>query len=117
MMSKFDFVAIFVIAYACFGNAYPYNDEQPLFESASKELYGSFAEAFQRNVREMLNDEPEATRVSTDTLVSTDPPPKPQKIDDWPKVEIKLGQITAVAIHPDGNPVAFHRHDRVWNEE
>lgn len=48
---------------------------------------------------------------------NVDSPPKPREIKDWPKVKTEFGQITAVAINPDGNPVIFHRADRIWKAE
>lgn len=49
---------------------------------------------------------------------NVDSPPKPREIKDWPTVALKnIGQITAVSVNPDGNPVIFHRADRVWTAE
>lgn len=49
---------------------------------------------------------------------NVDSPPKPKEIKGWPKVPLKnIGQITAVSVNPDGNPVIFHRADRVWTAE
>lgn len=48
---------------------------------------------------------------------NVDSPPKPREIKGWPKVKTEFGQITAVAINTDGNPVIFHRADRVWKAE
>lgn len=44
-------------------------------------------------------------------------PPRPKEVTNWPSTNLRVGQITAVAINPDGNPVIFHRGDRIWNEE
>lgn len=46
-----------------------------------------------------------------------DSPPKPKEVKNWPKTPLNVGQITAVAINPEGNPVIFHRGSRVWTEE
>lgn len=43
--------------------------------------------------------------------------PKPQQISDWPKLDLRLGQVVAISIGIDGHPVIFHRADRVWTEE
>uniref|UniRef100_A0A336LKU6 peptidylamidoglycolate lyase n=1 Tax=Culicoides sonorensis TaxID=179676 RepID=A0A336LKU6_CULSO len=49
---------------------------------------------------------------------NVDSPPKPKEIKGWPSVPLKnIGQITAVSVNPDGNPVIFHRADRVWTAE
>lgn len=83
-------------------------------ESASKELYDDFRQTFPRKLHQ--SDDAEVN-TSVDTPVAIEPPPKPNLIADWPKNDLKLGQVTAVSIHPDGHPVLFHRDDRVWNEE
>lgn len=43
--------------------------------------------------------------------------PKPKQVSDWPKWDLRLGQVTAVAIGVDGHPVIFHRADRIWTDE
>lgn len=49
---------------------------------------------------------------------NVDSPPKPKEIKGWPMVALKnIGQITAVSVNPDGNPVIFHRAERVWSAE
>lgn len=64
----------------------------------------------------------EQTTVSTPqvSLKNTLPavkPPSPKKVNDWPKLDLRLGQVTAVSIGLDGHPVIFHRADRIWTEE
>lgn len=46
-----------------------------------------------------------------------DSPPKPRAVADWPPVALHVGQISAVAVNADGNPVIFHRGERVWDAE
>ncbi|XP_052861493.1 peptidyl-alpha-hydroxyglycine alpha-amidating lyase 2 [Anopheles cruzii] len=46
-----------------------------------------------------------------------DSPPKPKLVEDWPKVKHTFGQVTAVAIDLQGNPVIFHRASRTWTAE
>lgn len=118
-MKVVGLVALCLIANACVGNALPFEQGEELafadggrVESASKELFENFGQSLLRNLQEEADEKPQA-----DAPSALGPPPKPRQIDDWPKADLKLGQITAVAIHPDGNPVLFHRHDRVWNEE
>lgn len=53
-------------------------------------------------------------RVAASALVR---PPRPKEVTNWPSTNLRVGQITAVAINPDGNPVIFHRGDRIWNED
>lgn len=36
---------------------------------------------------------------------------------DWPKLDLRLGQVVAVSIGLDGHPVIFHRADRIWTDE
>lgn len=57
---------------------------------------------------------PKETSVQTYPTVNS---PKPKQVSDWPKWDLRLGQVTAVAIGIDGHPVIFHRADRVWTEE
>lgn len=57
---------------------------------------------------------PKETSVQTYPAVNS---PKPQRVSDWPKWDLRLGQVTAVAIGIDGHPVIFHRADRIWTEE
>lgn len=54
-------------------------------------------------------------KVSTSNL---EKPPRPKEVINWPSNQlVRFGQITAVAINPHGNPVIFHRGDRIWTEE
>lgn len=57
---------------------------------------------------------PKETNVQTYPTVNS---PKPKQVSDWPKWDLRLGQVTAVAIGIDGHPVIFHRADRIWTEE
>lgn len=41
---------------------------------------------------------------------------RPQEVKDWPQQSLNVGQITAVSINSLGQPVIFHRADRVWDE-
>ncbi|XP_073812243.1 peptidyl-alpha-hydroxyglycine-alpha-amidating lyase 1 [Musca autumnalis] len=34
----------------------------------------------------------------------------------WPKMDVKLGSVTAVSFDKDGNVVMFHRCDRIWDQ-
>lgn len=43
-------------------------------------------------------------------------PPVPREIENWPTEPLDAGQITAVSINSKGQPVIFHRADRVWDE-
>lgn len=38
-------------------------------------------------------------------------------MSDWPKLDLRLGQVVAVSIGVDGHPVIFHRADRIWTDE
>ncbi|XP_005189365.1 peptidyl-alpha-hydroxyglycine alpha-amidating lyase 2 [Musca domestica] len=51
---------------------------------------------------------------SIGTVVPT-PVPTPVLVENWPKTNHKLGQVTAVSIDTQGKPVIFHRADRYWN--
>lgn len=113
-------VTLSIILTENFGQAVQYSQGEPyLFtdgvktDSTSKELYDDFRQELKQKYQENLNS-PAKTSLDTPT---TSNPLKPRQITDWPKNELKLGQVTAVSIHPDGNPVIFHRHDRIWNEE
>ncbi|XP_013113823.1 peptidyl-alpha-hydroxyglycine alpha-amidating lyase 2 [Stomoxys calcitrans] len=41
--------------------------------------------------------------------------PTPVLVENWPTVPHSLGQISAVSIDTEGNPVIFHRADRYWD--
>lgn len=41
--------------------------------------------------------------------------PTPVLVENWPANNQNFGQITAVSIDPQGNPVIFHRADRYWD--
>lgn len=36
---------------------------------------------------------------------------------DWPGLDLKLGQVSGLAVDPENNLVIFHRGDHVWDEE
>lgn len=38
-------------------------------------------------------------------------------VDDWPSVDLNLGQIGGIAICKQGHPTVFHRADRSWEAE
>ncbi|KAF5301336.1 hypothetical protein FQA39_LY10734 [Lamprigera yunnana] len=40
---------------------------------------------------------------------------KPQEVKNWPKEELKLGQVSGVSVNVLQQPVIFHRADRVWD--
>lgn len=46
-----------------------------------------------------------------------DSPPKPRAVENWPHESHEFGQVTAVSINRDGNPVIFHRGHRTWTAE
>lgn len=50
-------------------------------------------------------------------IASTIKSPKPTQVTDWPKLDLRLGQVVAVSIGLDGHPVIFHRADRIWTDE
>lgn len=50
-------------------------------------------------------------------IASTIKSPKPMQVTDWPKLDLRLGQVVAVSIGLDGHPVIFHRADRIWTDE
>lgn len=41
--------------------------------------------------------------------------PQPVLVENWPQSKHEFGQITSVSIDPVGNPVIFHRGERVWD--
>lgn len=38
-----------------------------------------------------------------------------QYVQDWPKLDRKLGSVSAVAFDAQGNVVVFHRGPVIWN--
>lgn len=117
MLLTVQFVTVLLVVFVRIGEA---QNEQPMYadvgvtESVSKELYDEFRQVFNKHKHV---ERAEASSQLPERQAPAAPPPKPREIRGWPKNELKLGQVTAVAIHPDGNPVLFHRHDRVWKEE
>lgn len=41
---------------------------------------------------------------------------RPQEVRGWPMQSLNVGQITAVSINSLGQPVIFHRAERIWDE-
>ncbi|XP_019387971.1 PREDICTED: peptidyl-glycine alpha-amidating monooxygenase isoform X7 [Crocodylus porosus] len=39
-----------------------------------------------------------------------------EEVVDWPGINIKLGQVSGLALDPEYNLVIFHRGDHVWDE-
>ena len=42
---------------------------------------------------------------------------KLEVVRDWPKHDLKLGQIGGLDVAADGHPSVFHRADRTWESE
>jgi len=40
----------------------------------------------------------------------------PTEVLNWPSIDVQFGQISAVAVDPDGNPVVFHRGSISWDQ-
>lgn len=36
---------------------------------------------------------------------------------EWPGLDLKLGQVSGLALDPENNLVIFHRGDHVWDEK
>ena len=88
-------------------------------ENAGLEPAGLYATA-KRASANSKSDESTNEGSQGNSIIDTshlDSPPKPKLVANWPQNDLKLGQVTAVSIHPDGNPVVFHRADRVWDEK
>lgn len=66
--------------------------------------------AIQTTIQPVINDR---IRDSVSGIKS----PKPIQVSDWPKLDLRLGQVVAVSIGLDGHPVIFHRADRIWTDE
>ncbi|XP_064356370.1 peptidyl-glycine alpha-amidating monooxygenase-like isoform X6 [Dromaius novaehollandiae] len=39
-----------------------------------------------------------------------------EEVVDWPGLNLKLGQVSGLAVDPENNLVIFHRGDHVWDE-
>ncbi|XP_062455061.1 peptidyl-glycine alpha-amidating monooxygenase isoform X3 [Rhea pennata] len=39
-----------------------------------------------------------------------------EEVVDWPGLDLKLGQVSGLALDPENNLVIFHRGDHVWDE-
>lgn len=102
-------------------------------DAISREFYGRIRELLDQNVPLTSDDQAELMAVASaaatsaghdgaapQRLVDTthlDSPPKPRALTGWPSVQLQVGQITAVAVNADGNPVIFHRGERIWDAE
>nr|XP_025964838.1 peptidyl-glycine alpha-amidating monooxygenase-like isoform X1 [Dromaius novaehollandiae]XP_025964839.1 peptidyl-glycine alpha-amidating monooxygenase-like isoform X1 [Dromaius novaehollandiae]XP_025964840.1 peptidyl-glycine alpha-amidating monooxygenase-like isoform X1 [Dromaius novaehollandiae]XP_025964841.1 peptidyl-glycine alpha-amidating monooxygenase-like isoform X1 [Dromaius novaehollandiae] len=40
-----------------------------------------------------------------------------EEVVDWPGLNLKLGQVSGLAVDPENNLVIFHRGDHVWDEK
>ncbi|XP_018325193.2 peptidyl-alpha-hydroxyglycine alpha-amidating lyase 2 [Agrilus planipennis] len=40
----------------------------------------------------------------------------PKAVKNWPDSQLKLGQVSGVAVNSKNQPVIFHRADRIWGE-
>ncbi|KAJ0174145.1 hypothetical protein K1T71_010291 [Dendrolimus kikuchii] len=73
-----------------------------------------------------INGEPESVRENFDYLndgaedyidqhlPKDDIVLRPQEVKNWPQESLKVGQITGVSINSLGQPVIFHRGERIW---
>lgn len=84
--------------------------DHELTTTESSIIINSDEHAVQTSITPVIND-----RVRE--MVSSIKSPKPVKVTDWPKLDLRLGQVVAVSIGLDGHPVIFHRADRVWTDE
>ncbi|XP_025899852.1 peptidyl-glycine alpha-amidating monooxygenase isoform X3 [Nothoprocta perdicaria] len=39
-----------------------------------------------------------------------------EEVVDWPGLDLKLGQVSGLALDPENNLVVFHRGDHIWDE-
>ncbi|XP_053686740.1 peptidyl-alpha-hydroxyglycine alpha-amidating lyase 2 [Sabethes cyaneus] len=72
--------------------------------------------AYEDVFNEVAEEPPSQPMKPVDTS-HLDSPPKPRAVENWPMVSHEFGQVTAVSINRDGNPVIFHRGRRVWTAE
>lgn len=84
--------------------------DHELTTTESSIIVNSDEHAVQTTVTPVINDRIRET-------VSTIKSPKPVQVTDWPKLDLRLGQVVAVSIGLDGHPVIFHRADRIWTDE
>lgn len=84
--------------------------DHELTTTESSIIINSDEHAVQTTIMSVINDRVRET-------VSSIKSPKPVKVTDWPKLDLRLGQVVAVSIGLDGHPVIFHRADRVWTDE
>ncbi|XP_039278160.1 peptidyl-alpha-hydroxyglycine alpha-amidating lyase 2-like [Nilaparvata lugens] len=70
----------------------------------------SLRDVFYNEIHSIL-DQPRLTQVLDNA------PLHPQEVVGWPKTELKVGQISGVTVNNVGQPVIFHRADRVWDSD
>ncbi|XP_075037499.1 peptidyl-glycine alpha-amidating monooxygenase isoform X2 [Mixophyes fleayi] len=62
----------------------------------------------------MLSLVPHAKRVEVDNQRPGDS--HLEEVVDWPGVNLKVGQVSGLALDPNNNLVIFHRGDHIWDE-
>ncbi|XP_037805977.1 peptidyl-alpha-hydroxyglycine alpha-amidating lyase 2 [Lucilia sericata] len=92
-----------------------FNDVRALIKRRLKEN-AAIKKLHLESDKTVLNEK-EISSASNFDIIPTAPSyvPTPVLVENWPASSHSFGQVTAVSIDPQGNPVIFHRADRYWD--
>lgn len=82
----------------------------PIPFSPNMAMHGHHADEEQLNVNEILQQPKGEDEVVLDQV------PHVEEVVNWPGGELKLGQVSGVALDSKNNLVIFHRGNHVWDE-
>lgn len=82
----------------------------PIPFSPNMAMHGHHADEEQLNVNEILQQPKGEEEVVLDQV------PHVEEVVNWPGGELKLGQVSGVALDSKNNLVIFHRGNHVWDE-
>lgn len=88
----------------------PPEANSPIPFSPNMAMHGHHADEEQLNVNEILQQPKGEEEVVLDQV------PHVEEVVNWPGGELKLGQVSGVALDSKNNLVIFHRGNHVWDE-
>lgn len=107
-------LCVIITAVVAFCGSHVQSEHQQQSQQINDEFYGRVRDLLNQNAQ--VDGEVVLQNMAGVDTTHLDSPPKPREVKNWPHSTLNVGQITAVAINADGNPVIFHRADRVWDE-
>lgn len=93
--------------------SYNYELRYPNYQqNIQRRTYGNLQHLFHLDNRLLQRDSQYDKKASL--IYQSD---RPKATPNWPQRDLKLGQVTGVAVNSALHPVIFHRADRVWDAE